>query len=273
MGQKSNPNSLRLIPDNHKGCPYWDNVYYNYIIQNTEKLLNACCKNTNVYLDYSNVTLSHELIFIEINLLHFYNTKTRVSKRNTYTKPKYIFAPWNLVLKRLYFCKTLILQFTGLKRIKLKINRTISHSRSVPTTVRQKTSFYTKRYNSARYNYTRIGIKLLFLITKEKANVETLTNFIKETIRTRSRRKKHTDFLRFLKHSFDNLQYNKNIKGVKIQIKGRFGHKPKGRSKTWKYQLGTMPLNNLNTPIYYDSTQAQTKLGCVGIKAWFYKTK
>ena len=276
MGQKSNPNSLRLIKNNHNGCSYWDEVHFNYLIQNIEKILHACCKNTNVYLDYNNIVLSHDLIFIQINLLHLYNTRDIKSKLFSTSNSKnnrHNTSSWRLVFKRLYFCKTLLLKFTGFKQIKIIINRKILHSRQLPKKIRQKTSFYTKRYNRAKYNYACIGVKLLFLITQEKANVKTLTNFIRENIRTRSKRKKHLDFLRFLKHCLDNFKYNKTSKGIRIQIKGRFGHKPKGRSKTWKYQIGTMPLNNLSASIFYHYDQAQTKLGSVGIKVWLYKTK
>ena len=274
MGQKSNPNSLRLLNSCYKGYSYWDNSAFNYIIQNIEKMLAACCRNTNVYLNDNNIVLSHDLIFIEMNILHFYNSRRNiVSKRFTSNKLKQnsnVVLSWNLVLRRLYFCTTLMLKFTGLKRVNIKINRTIVHSRVLPKTVRQKTSFYIKRYNRAKYDYARIGIKLLFLTLKNKTSVKTLINFIRKNIRTRSRRKKHMDFLKFLKHCFDNLDRNKIIKGIKLQIRGRFGHKPKGRSKTWKYQLGTMPLNKLNASIYYNYDQAQTKLGSVGIKAWIY---
>ena len=274
MGQKSNPNSLRAINNNHKGYSCWDKPYFNYIIQNSDKILRACCKNTNIYVNYTNIILSHDIIIINLNLLHLYNNQSNISKhRNLTKKIKNNLSSWNLVLKRLYLCKKLIVKFTGLKQVKIKINRTITYSRALPKKVRQHTSFYIRRYNRTKYNYARIGIKLLFLITKEKADVKTLTNFIKENVRTRSRRKKHTDFLKFLKNCLENLQPIKTIKGIKIQIKGRFGHKPKGRSKIWKYQMGTMPLNNLNAPIHYNYDQAQTKLGCVGIKAWLYKTE
>lgn len=269
MGQKTNPNSLRTISNNHKIHPYWDKVHSHYTIRNIEKIIHACCKNTNIYVDNTDITLSHDCILIKINLLQFHKSINTPNKRSF--KHKENPQHWTIVLKRLYFCQTLLLEFTGIKKIKLILNRELFYSRGLPCEIRQQTSFYTKKYNRIKFGYSRIGIQLLYLLTKKKVNVKTLTNFIRINIRTRSRRKKHTDFLKFLKHCFDVLQNKKTLEGLKIQIKGRFGHKPKGRSKIWKYQMGTMPLNHISAPIYYNYAQAQTKLGSVGIKTWLYK--
>jgi len=274
MGQQSNPNSLRPQNKNLRGHPIWDKPNFNYITQNIHKLVTACCKSSNLYLNEIYINLSHDYIFIEIKILHLYNTTSVTKAVNRFIPPnnsKHQHS-WRNFLRRIYLCQRLILDFTGLKKIKLKITRTIVHSRSIPIKVRQKTTFYLKKYNKVKFNYAHAGIKILYLIAKQKTTVQSLTSFIKNNIRTRSKRKKHIDFLKFLKHCFESLKTHKVIKGIKIQIKGRFGHKPKGRSKIWKYQLGTIPLNTLKVPIQYNYKQAQTKLGAVGIKAWIYKT-
>ena len=57
----------------------------------------------------------------------------------------------------------------------------------------------------------------------------------------------------------------------KIQIKGRFTHKAKGRSRSWKHQIGSMPLSQLNKNIQAEYAQTQTAYGSVGLKIWICK--
>lgn len=275
MGQKTNSNCLRPYNTPYVGSPYWDQTQFNFISKNCIRLIEACCKNTNIYPDKTMIKISHNNIIIETNFLRLYSDqkKKRNSRRyneNKQTKERH---HWKILLRRLYLCQNLILEFTGFKYITLKYKKIHAYSRIIPKQIRQKTTFYTKNYNKTRFSYARIGIQLFYLVIKGYANEKCLTNFLRNNIRTRSRRKKHSDFLRFIKQSFDALNSLKIINGLRIQIKGRFGHKPKGRSRIWKYQLGTMPFNTFNAPIHSHYRQAQTKLGSVGIKVWIYKNK
>ena len=271
MGQKTNPNSLRTNNLNNIGHNFWNNSNFNYATQSIKKVIQACCKNTTLHVDCICISLAHDFIFIDIKLLQIYN-QTIIRHQDANKKHNEL-KHWSQALKRFYHCQKIILDFTGFKQIKLNIKRTIIHSRSLPIKIRQKTSFYFKRYNKTKFHFAHTGIKLLYLVIIQQAGTQSLTNFIRNNIRTRSRRKKHLDFLKFLKQSLESFKNDKTIKGVKIQIKGRFGYKPKGRSRIWKYQCGAIPLNTLRESISFSYEQAQTKLGAVGVKTWICKNQ
>ena len=80
------------------------------------------------------------------------------------------------------------------------------------------------------------------LVIQNKANADSLCRFLEQNVCSRQKRKRHYEFLRYLKQSFQALHKYKKKQGLKIQIKGRFAHKAKGRSRVWKYQIGQMPL-------------------------------
>nr|YP_009672641.1 ribosomal protein S3 [Dictyopteris divaricata]QDB64126.1 ribosomal protein S3 [Dictyopteris divaricata] len=276
MGQKTNPTALRPISDFYHGCPQWGVDQFNYITYQVKKLLRACCKNSEIYLNEVHLSLFHDFLLISCEFLNLHSepNKKRRSRRfieNSITyRTKHSKKSWSTVLKRLYCAIRLIQTFTGQKRIKIRIKRIKMYTQSIPKRARQKTTFYTKGFNRSKFDYARSGMQLITLIMQNRATIDTLADFIRNNIRTRSRRRKHLDFLRFLKQGIEALETHKKIKGIKIQIKGRFGHKPKGRSKIWKMQLGPMPLGRFKASIKARYRQAQTKLGSVGIKTWIY---
>lgn len=276
MGQKANPTSLRPSNEQYKGVPKWDTPLFNHKIYSIHKLIKACFKNSDVCLNKIIVNVSHDSVHIECSILQLFKESNKKRKSRRYTENKKSFnqdltkSTWNCLIKRLYFSLKLIQQYTGFKKVKIKTVRKKIYTRNIPKTARQKTCFYTRGFNSLKFNYARIGMQLLTATIKGETTADCLNNFIRNNIRARSRRKKHTDFARFLKQSIEILDPEKKIKGIKIQMKGRFGHKPKGRTKVWKYQLGPMPLNKIEAVIQARYQQAQTKLGSVGLKTWIY---
>ena len=141
-------------------------------------------------------------------------------------------------------------------------------TRSIPKPARRQVAYYAKSFNHAKYDYARYGMQLMSLVVQNKASAVSLSRFIEKNICTRQRRKRHYEFLRYLKQGFQALQRYKQIQGLRIQIKGRFTHKAKGRSRIWKYQMGQMPLSQLNRSIQAEYTQTQTGYGSVGFKVW-----
>lgn len=274
MAQKAHPNSLRVTHNIFQGCAYWNEAQFNYITYSIYKLIRACCKKTDIYTDKIQIGIYHDYLFIKVNLIQLHSKskkrgRSRRKKENTYNYiQKHTRKTWKTVLRRFYFAIKKIQLFTGLKTIQLKIKRLKTYSRSIPKPAKATMSYYNKSFNKTKYNYARSGMQLMNLALQSKTNALSLATFIRENIRSRSRRRKHADFLKFLKQGFDSLKKECKIKGLKIQIKGRFGPKPKGRSRVWKYQIGKMPFNRLDIPIQAEYMQAQTILGSVGIKVW-----
>jgi len=63
--------------------------------------------------------------------------------------------------------------------------------------------------------------------------------------------------------------YNKNVKGVKIQISGRLNGAEMARSEWIKE--GRMPLQTLRANIDYASKKSKTIYGIMGVKVWVFK--
>ncbi len=80
---------------------------------------------------------------------------------------------------------------------------------------------------------------------------------------------KRVPFRRILKSTLDQVEKNKNIKGVKIEVSGRLGGAEMSR-REW-LSRGTVPLHTLRADIDFSKATAFTTYGAIGVKAWLYK--
>lgn len=76
-------------------------------------------------------------------------------------------------------------------------------------------------------------------------------------------------FRRVLKGMLDQVEKNKTIKGVKIEISGRLGGAEMSR-REW-LSRGTIPLHTLRADIDFARATAHTTYGAIGVKVWIYK--
>jgi small subunit ribosomal protein S3 len=76
-------------------------------------------------------------------------------------------------------------------------------------------------------------------------------------------------FRRVLKGMLDQVEKNKTVKGVKIEICGRLGGAEMSRPE-W-LSRGTIPLHTLRADIDFAKASAQTTYGTIGVKVWVYK--
>lgn len=270
MAQKAHPNILRPKSDLYQGATYWDEPKFYYITSTIHKLIESCCLGTTHYLNKIKVNRQLGLILIEIDLihLHFRSKRRFVSRRYKENKIKVKKESWTIISCRLYKALELIQRFSGTKKVTLKINRLKIYTRSVPKPARRQLTYFTKSFNRSKYDYARSGMQLMYLLLNNKASTKSFSRFLIQNICSRQRRKRHYQFLGYIKQALTALEQFKKIKGLKIQIKGRFTHKAKGRSRSWKYQIGSMPLSQLNTNIHAEFTQTQTAYGSVGLKVW-----
>jgi len=99
------------------------------------------------------------------------------------------------------------------------------------------------------------------------------SKFISRFFRILHRTKKINKFLLFLTkfvNNTDNLRFKKSqIKGLKIQIKGRFNGVP--RSKIRVFEKGSIPLQTISTKINYSLTHINTTYGVFGVKVWVFE--
>jgi small subunit ribosomal protein S3 len=80
---------------------------------------------------------------------------------------------------------------------------------------------------------------------------------------------KRMPFRRVLKSSLDQVEKNRNVKGVKIEVAGRLGGAEMSR-REW-LSRGTVPLHTLRADIDFARATARTTYGAIGVKVWIYK--
>lgn len=80
---------------------------------------------------------------------------------------------------------------------------------------------------------------------------------------------KRLPFRRILKGMLDQVEANKDVQGVKIEISGRLGGAEMSR-REW-LSRGKIPLHTLRADIDFARTEARTTYGVIGVKTWIYK--
>ncbi|EKE16144.1 MAG: Ribosomal protein S3 [uncultured bacterium] len=80
---------------------------------------------------------------------------------------------------------------------------------------------------------------------------------------------KRVPFRKILKSMLDQVEKNKNVKGIKIEVSGRLGGAEMSR-REW-LSRGTVPLHTLRADIDFARSTAHTTHGSIGVKVWLYK--
>ncbi len=80
---------------------------------------------------------------------------------------------------------------------------------------------------------------------------------------------KRMPFRRVLKSTLDQVEKNRNVKGVKIQVSGRLNGAEMSRAE-W-LSRGAIPLHTLRADIDFARDTARTIYGAIGVKVWIYK--
>nr|YP_010032381.1 ribosomal protein S3 [Schizocladia ischiensis]QOW07595.1 ribosomal protein S3 [Schizocladia ischiensis] len=265
MGQKTHPTALRPFYGPSSGDAYWDLAYLTHSRLELIKFLQACFRRTQIYLNKVEVNHSHGQIDLvaEVIQVHPRRGQKRKKKRRDPSKPPHLLKSWPQLSFRLQKALPIVQKSTGAKSIHLKIHRIKMYTKLVPQDLRKK-----MRWAQKKHKYARKGLQLLSLIMAGKGSAQTLASFINENLRSRQRRRKNIAFLYFLKTSLKLLNKNKKIQGIKIQVKGRYRHKPKARSASFLIRQGRLPLQEIQSPIDAFFTHSQTAYGSVGLKIW-----
>jgi hypothetical protein len=116
------------------------------------------------------------------------------------------------------------------------------------------------------------GIFLFCLMNTTKNTSSLLSKFIARFFKIFHRTKNLNKFLFFLSkfvESIDLIGFKDQIKGLKIQISGRFKGEP--RTKTRIFEKGQIPLQTISNNISYSLTHVHTSYGVFGIKVWVFE--
>lgn len=101
---------------------------------------------------------------------------------------------------------------------------------------------------------------------EEVNNPETQASLISQEVAQDLEQQVH--HRRAMKESIDNAM-KKGALGVKVEVAGRLGGADIASSE-W-YREGRIPLHTLRADIDYGFTEANTKFGTIGVKAWVFK--
>ena len=120
----------------------------------------------------------------------------------------------------------------------------------------------------------RIGIQKLIkrktaikLDVQEYKNPETSAAIMAEQIIERI--EKRLPFRRVMKQALAKIMFCREVKGVKIEIKGRLDGAEIARTE--HVERGLMPLQKLIADIDFAKNTAYTTYGTVGVKVWIYR--
>lgn len=114
------------------------------------------------------------------------------------------------------------------------------------------------------FSGTRLNIKIEI---KEVKNFETNASIVAQQVAEQL--EKRMPFRRVLKGTLDQVEKNRTVKGVKIEISGRLGGAEMSR-KEW-LSRGTIPLQTMRADIDFSTATARTTYGAIGVKVWIYK--
>lgn len=76
-------------------------------------------------------------------------------------------------------------------------------------------------------------------------------------------------FRKVVKRAIERILQRREIKGIKIKVKGRLNGAEIARSET--FRQGKLPLQTLRADIDYGENKANCSYGIIGIKVWLYK--
>jgi len=116
------------------------------------------------------------------------------------------------------------------------------------------------------------GIFLFCLMNTTKNTSSLFSKFIARFFKIFHRTKNLNKFLFFLSkfvESIDLIGFKGQIKGLKIQISGRFKGEP--RTKTRIFEKGRIPLQTISNTVSYSLTHVHTSYGVFGIKVWIFE--
>jgi len=269
MGQKSNPNSFQ---QQYNKIPLWSSrnqTDYSVLLKNNFEITQAihsiferhgCLIKECTFLRSKEINSSTLFIsFLPVRSQRK-TSKARVkSVSGATTLANHLFK----ILAKFGYSLQKRIVFFNLEKIGLKIKKDL---RKLEIINRSFSPFKQEPF----YNP---GLLIFFLLFSIRNMTPLLSKYIAKYFKLLHRTRKINKFLLFLTRfveltgnvSFNNLK----VKGLKIQIKGRFNGAP--RSKKRVFEKGRVPLQTVSSKINYSLTHINTSYGVFSVKVWIYE--
>jgi hypothetical protein len=266
MGQKSNPNSFQKQSLNAKLWSTQSKKEYSLLLKNDLEIkenIRSLFERNNCLVKECMFLRSKETNFgtLFISFLPMLLRKKNVEwANNSLGTAKIVNLLFNLIANFGYPLEKRIV-FLNLDHIGSKTKKKFQNSESLKTLFIFKNEiFYTS------------GLTIFFLLFSVKNMTPLLTKYIARYFKLLHRTKKINKFLLFLSRFVTLVEKSSfcgsRIKGVKLQIKGRFNGVP--RSKTRVFEKGRIPLQTIASKINYSLCHVNTSYGVFSIKVWLY---
>lgn len=272
MGQKSNPNSFNranYLTQFHSGFNnsfeyfhLFKDVFFlkqvivklfarnKCFVQECEVLINSQTGHMVVYLSF---------LVLKPNVFKL----PKVTRRSKFLprfivkreKPKQDALKTNLILERLrktfaaygyklpifFVFKNLTIYCKTNRKTKEKLQNIFGRFRKLP--------------------FFRAGLLVFLLLSRKKAKPALLLAFITRFLKLLHRSKKINMFFQFIREMLKRLN---NLQGLKLKIKGRF--RKASRSKTRIFSHGALPLQTVDSRVFYAHDHVFTSYGVFGVK-------
>ena len=287
MGQKANPNSLRVGKQKLWGTSFSEKkasdvgVITRIFEQETLNYLNKIFSNYGfqvqkyqVFYCDSSVTIFVSLVSNHRQLLGaLHNKRTALKSRGgVFIKSNMTADSLTLRLKQQADVKTLkkivagVSERLGGLRVAMVLdyyNKSINISKEDKRTT-AKNLLSLRRYKKEKFFIE--GFNTCFALAHEKEQASTLAKLIMHCFKTTKRFK---PFLKFLRKTLTLLIYNtekNSTRGVKIKIKGRVNKA--GRAKSIGLSVGRVPCHSTKVPLTYETLSGSNQNGSIGVKVW-----
>jgi hypothetical protein len=272
MAQKSNPNSFQL---GSKSNSYFGSSFHNKEYATLLKeYLTISTNLTTLFEKHGCVvkncffSLNNEKSFVTlfISFLILKRSSKRKPNRKVVKKSEVSSAAYRFlrVLNSFGYTSSKRLIFQNLNQMALKYQKTFFSAEHF------KIKKSLKAFNKEIYLESAL---LLFCLINTTKNISPLlSKFIARFFKTFHRTRKINKFLFFLSKFVENIglvTLKNRIKGLKIQITGRFKGVP--RTQTRIFQTGSIPLQTISFNVNYSLTHVHTSYGVFGIKVWIFE--
>ena len=269
MGQKSNPNSFQQQNNDLSLWSSHSKVDYSILLKNNFEITQAVhslFERHNCLVKECTFLRSKEInsgtLFISFLPIR---SQRKATKNQNNGSARAIFLANHLfkILTNFGYSLEKRIIFFNLEKTGLKIKKQFEKLDAI-----ERSFFPFKQepfYNS--------GLILFFLIFSIRNMTPLLSKYIAKYFKLLHRTRKINKFLLFLTRFVElsgNISFNNlKVKGLKIQIKGRFNGAP--RSKKRVFEKGRIPLQTVTSKINYSLTHINTSYGVFSVKVWIYE--
>ena len=267
MGQKTNPNSFHIQSRvNESPWTIFSKSEYSYLVKQeigfTETIQNFFEKN-NLIVKQISFYLHNESNDVLLFLSFFPIRGFRKFEKNETFLPTNNFLSENLfsLLNSMGYKTEKRFVFLNLE----KYVKDFSSSKDEEKKIERKMSLF------RREAFYEPGLSLFLVLLRSKNNASLFSKFIAKYFKLYHRSRKINKFLNFLQvfiHLIVSSSFltSKPLKGIKIELKGRFNGVP--RSKKKKFESGRISLQTIRCPVNYSLTHVSTSYGVFSVKVW-----